>query len=58
VVQAKLSTKHTYLEAKNYWTPLNDDDEESNDDKEEINVIKKIRKAEKLKGNKWTRRRE
>ena len=42
----------------NYWTPLNDDNDNNTDDKEEINMIKELRKAEKLKGNKSTRRRE
>ncbi len=29
VVQDKLSTNHTYLEATNYWTPLNNDNDDN-----------------------------
>jgi hypothetical protein len=54
VVQDKLSTNHTYLEATNYWTPLNNDDNDNTNETEEINMIKELGKAEKLKGNKWT----
>ena len=57
MVQDKLSTNHTNLEATNYWTPLNDDDDDNTEDKEEINMINELGKAEKLKGNKWTQRR-
>jgi len=57
VVQDKLSTNHTYLEDTNYWTPLNNDDDNNTDETEEINMIKELGKEEKLKGNKWTQRR-
>ena len=56
MVQDKLSTNHTYLEATNYWTPLNNDDDNNTNETEEINMIKELGKAEKLKGNKWTQR--
>ena len=52
MVQDKLSTTHTYLEATNYWTPLNVDDDDNTEDKKEINMVKELGKAEKLKGNK------
>jgi len=42
----------------NYWTPLNDEDDDIIDEIDEINIIKESKQAEKLKGNKWTRRRE
>jgi hypothetical protein len=56
VVQDKLSTNHTYLEATNYWTPLNNNNDDNTDETEKINMIKELGKAEKLKGNKWTQR--
>ncbi len=56
MVQDKLSTNHPYLEATNYWTPLNNDNNDNTDETEEINMIKELGKAEKLKGNKWTGR--
>lgn len=56
MVRDKISTNHTYLEATNYWTPLNDNnDDDNNEEKEEINITKESGKA-KPKGNKWTRR--
>jgi hypothetical protein len=41
----------------NYWTPLNNDNDDNTKDKEEINMIKELRNAEKLKRNNWTRQR-
>ena len=57
MIQDKLRSNHTYLEATNYWTPLDNDEEDNNDDKDEINMIKELKSTEKQKGNKWTRRR-
>ncbi len=46
----KVNTNHTYLEATNYWTPLNEDDGKNNEtEKEEINTIKKLVTKEKQK---------
>ncbi len=43
-----MSTNHTYLEATNYWTPLNDDDDNDNKKtKVEINMIKELATKEK-----------
>ncbi len=57
MVRDKVNTNHTYLEATNYWTQLNDNDDENNKtEKEEINMIKELVIKEKQNGNKWTQR--
>ena len=55
MVRDKVNTNHTYLEATNYWTPLNDGDDDNNEiEKEKINMIKELVTKEKQEGNKWT----
>jgi hypothetical protein len=53
----KLNTDHTYLATVNYWTPLQNIEENEEEEEEEMNIIKtsppiKINN----KSNKWTRR--
>ena len=55
VIQNKLKESHTYLVAMNYWTPLNEDnDDEHEETEEEINMIKPAPATTKKKENKWT----
>jgi hypothetical protein len=55
VVSNKLNTINTYPAVTNYWTPLNDiDDDEPTTTKEELNVIKSQTPTPTL--NKWKRR--
>jgi len=55
VVKSKISTDHTYLVDTNFWSPLeNDDDDKDEENKEEINIIKAIIPMTKQKSNKWT----
>ena len=42
----------------NYWTPLNDDNDDKTDNNDEINVIQHSIHEDNSSGNKWTRRRE
>ncbi len=54
----KLSNNHTYLEVKNYWTPL-DTIEEEEENKEEVNnTMQNATATTRIYGNKWTRRLE
>ncbi len=57
VVKIKISTDHTYLVDTNFWSPLdNDDDNEDEEIEEEITMIKSITPTTQQKANKWTRR--
>ena len=57
MVKSKISTDHTYLVDTNFWSPLdNNDDDKDEESKEEINMIKYTTPATKQKTNKWTRR--
>ncbi len=57
VIKRKISTEHTYLVDTNFWSPLNnDDDDELDEDKEEINMTKSTAITIKQKSNKWSRR--
>ena len=57
MIKSKISTDHTYLVATNFWSPLDDNDnEEDKEDKTEINMIKSAATKTKQKSNKWTRR--
>jgi hypothetical protein len=48
VIQDKISQNHTYLVAANYWTPLSENNDESNKEEEEVNMVQTIPvKAEK-----------
>jgi hypothetical protein len=39
VIQDKIIENHTYLVAANYWTPLNDNNKQNEEDEEEANTI-------------------
>ena len=53
MVKSKISTDHTYLVDTNFWSPLdNDDDDKDKESKEEINMIKYTIPATKQKTNK------
>ena len=57
VIQDKIKANQSYLVATNYWTPLNDDDdEEPNEATDEINAASSVTVITKQKGNKWTQR--
>ena len=57
MIQDKIKENKSYLVATNYWTPLNDDDEEEpNEATDEINAVSSVTVITKQKGNKWTRR--
>ncbi len=57
MIKRKISTEHTYLVDMNFWSPLNNgDDDKLDDDKEEINMIKSTAIPNKQISNKWTRR--
>jgi hypothetical protein len=55
MIQDKIKKNHTYLIVSNYWTPLNDNNEESKEDEEEANTIQKNPATTQQKSNKWTR---
>jgi hypothetical protein len=40
VIMNKINTDHTYLDATNYWGPLEDNNKEKQD--KEINIIKQV----------------
>jgi hypothetical protein len=56
VMTIKINTDHTYPDATNYWTPLEDNNEEKQD--EEINIIKQVNTEQNPKTNKWKQRME
>jgi hypothetical protein len=58
VIQNKTKQDHTYLTATNYWTPLDENEDESKKDEEKINMIQAKPVDMKEKSNKWTRRLE
>ncbi len=39
MIQDKLKENHTYLVATNYWTPLDNKDDENKEDEEEANKL-------------------
>jgi hypothetical protein len=43
VIQDKISHNHTYLVATNYWTPLYENNDKSNEEEEEVNMVQSIR---------------
>ena len=55
VISNKIKTNHTYLATVNYWAPLHDEKEESEQPKQ-INIIETKQSIANTKGNKWTRR--
>ncbi len=58
MIQNKIHQDHTYLTATNYWTPLDENEDESKEDEEKINMIQAKPVDTKEKSNKWTRRLE
>jgi hypothetical protein len=57
VISNKLNTTITYPAVTNYWTPLDDtDDDEPTTEKENINTIQSTKQQQKPKSNKWKRR--
>ena len=56
VIRDKIMANQTYPVTMNYWTPLNDDEDDQEETKEKINAIKSATDKPKQKGNKWTRR--
>ena len=56
MIQDKIKENKSYLVATNYWTPLNDDDdEEPNEATDEINAASSVTVITKQKENKGTR---
>ena len=56
MVKSKISTDHTYLVDTNFWSPLDNDDENKDEkSEEEINMIKSITPTTQQKTNKWAR---
>jgi hypothetical protein len=62
VIQNKINEHCTYLDTRNYWTPLNDDNDKNEEDEEKINTFDSMTAISKQKSNKWisrlTRRKE
>ncbi len=54
MIQDKIKANQSYLVATNYWTPLNDNDNEPKEATDEINAITSATVIRKQKGNKWT----
>jgi hypothetical protein len=50
----KIRHNHTYLVATNYWTPLNENDDESDKEEEEVNMVQSILVKTEKKSNEWT----
>ncbi len=55
MIQDKIKENHTCLIASNYWTPLNDNDDENKEDEEEANMLQSTPVTTKQKSNKWMR---
>jgi hypothetical protein len=53
VIQDKISHIHTYLVATNYWTPLNENNDKSDKEEEEVNMVQSIPVKAEKKSNKW-----
>jgi hypothetical protein len=56
VIQNKINEHHTYLDATNYWTPLNNNNDKNEEDEEKINTLDSKTAITKPKSNKWMRR--
>ncbi len=56
MIQNKINEHHTYLDATNYWTPLNNNNDNNEEDEEKINTSNSKTAITKLKSNKWMRR--
>ncbi len=55
MIQNKIKEDHTYLDATNYMTPLNDDNDKNEEDEEKIYTLDSKTAITKLKSNKWMR---
>ena len=56
MTNGKINTNHIYMAATNYWSPLDDNDNEDNKENyEEINTTQSPATTIKKKANKWTR---
>ncbi len=55
VLSSKIKTNSTYLATTNYWAPLHDEEEES-EQPEQINITKTKQSIANTNGNKWTHR--
>ena len=55
VILNKIESNHTYLAATIYWTPLQYNDNETDDEAEEANNINKTPTNETPKSNIWER---
>jgi hypothetical protein len=56
VIQNKIDEHHTYLDATNYRTPLNNDNDKNEEDEEKINTLDSKTAITKPKSNKkWMR---
>ncbi len=55
MIQNKINEHHTYLDATNYWTPLNNDNNKNEEDEEKINTLDSKTAITKPKSNKWMR---
>jgi hypothetical protein len=62
VIQNKINEHHTYLDAMNYWTPLNDDNGGNEEDEKKTYTLDSKTEISKPISNRWmrwlTRRRE
>ncbi len=58
MIQDKISQNHTYLVATNYWTPLNEYDDESKKGEVEVNMVQSTPVKAEKKSNKWTWQKE
>ncbi len=54
MIQDKISHNHTYQVATNYWTPLNKNDDKSDKEEEEVNMVQSIPVKAEKKSNQWT----
>ncbi len=55
MIQNEINEHHTYLDATNYWTPLNKDNDKNEKDEEKINTLDSKTAITKPKSNKWMR---
>jgi hypothetical protein len=56
VILNKIESHHTYLAATNYWTPIQSNDNETDNEIKEANDILKTPTNETPKSNKWEKR--
>jgi hypothetical protein len=56
VIHNKINEHHTYLDATNYWTPLNNDNDKNEEDEEKLNTLDSKTAITKPTSNKRMRR--